>query len=183
MTTAVSPLPDLTRSAGCIIGQERHRLDCLVRHLLAGDAGGTAYPRGQADAPAGDRHGRPQAEQPAADPSQVVPPAPPGEPAPWSRAVALGLDPTAEQLVIQAGIGWLRITPTTVDWRPVQPRSAPPPPPPSPAPEPLRLARLATCQACSRYIADRCQVAGCGCAGLGNPAAQFSKCPLGRWEP
>ena len=115
------------------------------------------------------------------DLAQVNQPAPPGEP--WQRALALGLDPTAEQLVIQAGIGWLRITPTAFEWRPVQTRSAPASPPPASAPDALTAARLATCRACSRYVDHRCQVAGCGCSGLGNPAAQFSKCPLGRWEP
>ncbi len=109
-----------------------------------------------------------------------------GDPLPavtWSRALALGLDPAAAALEVEAGIGFLRITPAAVAWRPVQPRSGPPPPPPLPAPDALRIARLAACHACSRFGDGRCTIAGCGCAGQGTPAALLSKCPMGQWPP
>jgi hypothetical protein len=131
--------------------------------------------------------------QPASDrdPAQAVTPAPPGAAAdgasacaagPWSRALALGLEPAADELVIEAGIGRLRLTPTTVEWSPViagdkaratiDRLTAPPD---------VQAARLAACRACTSYVAERCQIAGCGCAGLGNPAALLSKCPLDLW--
>lgn len=100
----------------------------------------------------------------------------------WSRALALGLDPAAGELVVEAGIGWLRITPAAVDWRPVLPRSGvSASPAPRSAPDALRIARLAVCEACDRYAGGRCGVAGCGCAGQGTPAALYSRCPLDRW--
>jgi hypothetical protein len=137
-----SPLPDLSTSANCPPAQDRHRLDCLVRYLLADNQGTAA----------------------------------------WSRALVLGLDPTAEELLIEAGIGRLKITPTETNWQPVIP-TAPhaPSPPPIPAPDPLRIARAAVCQTCPRHDGHRCTVAGCGCAGQGTRGALFSKCPMGLW--
>lgn len=101
-----------------------------------------------------------------------------GSAEPWQRLAALGF--AGDELVIEAGIGRLRLTPTTVDWQPVQPRSATTSPQPLPASEALRIERQVICRTCSRY-ADRCTLAGCGCSGLGNPAAALSRCPLGLW--
>lgn len=100
----------------------------------------------------------------------------------WFRALELGLDPTAKELIIEAGIGRLKITSTETNWQPVIP-NAPhaSSPPPLPAPDPLRIARTAVCQTCPRHDGHRCTVAGCGCAGQGTPSALFSKCPKGLW--
>jgi hypothetical protein len=149
-------LDQLADRAGCPLARLQFRLDCLVRYLLRSPAGDSADPRSPADLP------------PAADV--------------WQRALALGLAPAAVDLVVEAGIGRLRITPTEVDWRPVvAPTRAEPSPAPQPAPDPVRIARLAACEACSRFAQGRCTIAGCGCAGQGQPSALFSRCPLGLW--
>lgn len=97
----------------------------------------------------------------------------------WAAVLELGFDPTASDLVIAAGIGVLTITPTTIDWRPtVAPTRSTPP---IPADDATRTARQAACNACPRFVDRRCTVAGCGCAGQGQPAVYFSKCPLGKW--
>ena len=128
-------LLDLATLAGCPPAQDRHRLDCLARWLIANG---------------------------------------------WQGAQRIG---ATEPLEIRAGIGLLRIGPDGEDWQPATKATARPEPEPLPAPEPLRAARLAMCATCDRYSSGRCDVGGCGCAGMGKAERLFSKCPLGRWPP
>lgn len=79
---------------------------------------------------------------------------------------------------IRAGIGTLTISRESSQWSPaisqpkeVQRLQA--------SPE-LAASRRSRCQECDRW-ANRCTVAGCSCAGLGDPSAALSRCPLNRW--
>lgn len=97
----------------------------------------------------------------------------------WPGALALGHDPAAGELVIQAGIGCLRVGPEAMVYQ-----SAAKPVPgaePRPAPPALAAARLSACGGCSSWADGRCSAAGCGCAGLGRADLLSSRCPLGRW--
>jgi hypothetical protein len=96
----------------------------------------------------------------------------------------------ATVVTIAAGIGILRMTWTgnqftsggsvraNIRMQSVQPEASPQP---LPASDDLRIARLGVCRACSHLASDRCAVAGCACAGLGQPANRFSRCPIGKW--
>ena len=100
-------------------------------------------------------------------------------------------------ITVTAGIGSLVMTwtgnrlvaPPTPRAATAAPDAAAPSPSPSPSPSPERLPapsdlreeRERVCAGCTHHAADRCLVAGCACAGLGQPAARFSRCPVGRW--
>jgi hypothetical protein len=45
----------------------------------------------------------------------------------------------------------------------------------------VRQERTSICTQCNHLVSDRCSVAGCACAGLGQPANRFSRCPIGKW--
>jgi len=45
----------------------------------------------------------------------------------------------------------------------------------------VRAHRESMCASCTHHGPERCTVAGCACAGLGEPAARFSRCPVGKW--
>jgi hypothetical protein len=99
----------------------------------------------------------------------------------WAGALALGWSVDRGDLVVEAGIGYLHLGPMVTEWRPVLPRSPLSPTPAAiTAPVPLVLARRATCRECPRFD-GHCTIAGCGCAGQGQPEALLSRCPLGRW--
>jgi hypothetical protein len=95
----------------------------------------------------------------------------------WPGALALGW--TGDDLTIDAGIGSLYLSATKKTWTPTA--KGTPPPAPLPADPAITPARQAACDNCNRYESGKCQVAGCGCAGQGNPSVRFSKCPLGKW--
>ena len=100
----------------------------------------------------------------------------------WAGALALGHDPDAGEMVTEAGIGRLRLTPTTAEFTPArQPGPQAPDPQPLPAPPDLAAKRRERCLACPSW-ADRCTVAGCSCAGLGMAERLLSRCPTGRWD-
>jgi len=50
-----------------------------------------------------------------------------------------------------------------------------------PAASAVRAHRERLCASCTHRGPERCTVAGCACAGLGEPAARFSRCPVGKW--
>lgn len=52
---------------------------------------------------------------------------------------------------------------------------------PLPATDQIKSERITICRSCSHLASDRCAVAGCACAGLGQPANHFSRCPIGKW--
>ena len=96
----------------------------------------------------------------------------------WSGAIALGWQ--GDNIKIEAGIGTLYLSATEQTWTPTA--KGTPPPAPLPADPAIAATRQAACDNCDRYESGRCQVAGCGCAGQGNPSVRFSKCPLGKWD-
>jgi len=90
----------------------------------------------------------------------------------------------ATELVIEAGIGRLTLAWTGNRCEPagrgtIAPRSIWAEP--LTAPPDLRDQRQALCSACRHHVGQRCTVAGCSCAGLGQPARRFSRCPIGAW--
>jgi len=93
----------------------------------------------------------------------------------------------ATVIIIKAGIGTLRMTWTGNHLE--DKRSAPATVHTAPLPAPVRLMaspnlrreRERICSDCTHRVQDRCSIAGCACAGLGQPAARFSRCPVGRW--
>jgi hypothetical protein len=93
--------------------------------------------------------------------------------------------PIDRDITIRAGIGTLVSRPGGQQWSPaIGPRDSsrdPPPPPPRPASESLALARRAVCAACESWRDNRCQSAGCTCAGLGQADLWSSRCPLDLW--
>jgi hypothetical protein len=52
---------------------------------------------------------------------------------------------------------------------------------PLPAAPAVRDERIAVCIRCQHLVSGRCSVAGCACAGLGQPKNRFSRCPVGKW--
>ena len=98
----------------------------------------------------------------------------------WPGALALGLDPSTVELVIDAGIGRLRLTTDAQDWQPAA-TGAQPQTTPLTAPPALVAARLEACASCDRYQNDRCSIAGCGCSGMAQRGNLLSRCPMGRW--
>ena len=107
-------------------------------------------------------------------------------------AADLGADPSAEAFTIVAGIGTLVLRPGGTQFSSAIPDTAtavsnvPPSPqrfPDAPLEAPPAVAdqRRQRCQCCARWSHGRCQVAGCACAGLGQPDRLFSRCPEGRW--
>lgn len=93
-------------------------------------------------------------------------------------------------ITITAGIGTLRMTwfgnqftsaakAPEKENRPIEQQPATPQP--LPATALVRMARASICRSCSHLAPDRCAIAGCACAGLGQPANHFSRCPIGKW--
>ena len=93
--------------------------------------------------------------------------------------------PPDQPITVKAGIGTWHCWPGGEQWTPaVGPRDSsqdPPLPPPRPASIELALARRQACAACESWRDNRCQAAGCTCAGLGQADRWSSKCPLDRW--
>lgn len=93
--------------------------------------------------------------------------------------------PPDEPITVKAGIGTWHCWPGGEQWTPaVGPRDSsqdPPPPPARPASVALALARRQTCAACESWRDNRCQSAGCTCAGLGQIDLWSSRCPHNKW--
>jgi hypothetical protein len=97
----------------------------------------------------------------------------------WCRD--LGLVPRPNEVIIPAAIGTLVLRPGGTQFTPTSSEPLSPPAQPLPAPENLAVHRCGLCGSCPHWRNDRCGVAGCACAGLGQPDHLLSRCPEGQW--
>jgi hypothetical protein len=99
----------------------------------------------------------------------------------------------ATVITITAGIGTLRMAWTGNHFESATSVAVPPLPAaaaaistaasplPLPASPAVQHERTRICNQCRHLVSGRCSVAGCACAGLGQPANHFSRCPIGKW--
>ena len=87
-----------------------------------------------------------------------------------------GLDPEITELEVCAPGAILTLRPGANEYT-----ASTTPVAPAPATPEIAAIRTTVCTNCTSLVNSKCSVAGCDCAGIGQPGIMSSRCPRGLW--